>query len=124
MACGVAVALGRDRVGAVEFGRGGSETALPALAPAALGGPLLIHPGASQPRRLCSAERAPRHALDGAVVAVGRENRGYDLAVFEEGSCRDGRRIMAASNKELKQTSACPSFARAPGAAGALALAA
>jgi hypothetical protein len=32
--------------------------------------------------------------------------------------------IMAAPNKAMKQTSACPSFARAPGAGGALALAA
>ena len=53
-----------------------------------------------------------------------RENQAYDLAWARWAGAVMVLGILAAPNKAMKQTSACPSFARAPGAGGALALAA
>jgi hypothetical protein len=67
---------------------------------------------------------APRHALHPREGADHRENQAYDLAWARWAGAVMVLGSLAASNKAMKQTSACPSFARAPGAGGALALAA
>ena len=80
--------------------------------------------GASQPCLADARGDAPCHALHPRVGDEGKENQAYDLAWARWAGPMMVLGIMAAPNKAMKQTSACPSFARAPGAGGALALAA